>query len=117
MTIEICILISSTDSVKPDNAEVVATRKYPTPAPTVLFIRPGHLESIVTGITKTAEKGWMSHAFAWRHKIAGLAEGFITNQSLWDRLVFDSARAKVLGHAAPMLRAVVSGGAHFFPPF
>ncbi|KAF9476592.1 hypothetical protein BDN70DRAFT_882203 [Pholiota conissans] len=98
------------NSVKPDNAEVVATRKYPTPAPTVLFIRPGHLGSIVTGITKTAEKGWVSHAFAWRHKIAGLAEGFITNQSLWDRLVFDSARAKVLGHAAPMLRAVVVSG-------
>ncbi|KAF8160591.1 hypothetical protein BJ912DRAFT_1150914 [Pholiota molesta] len=94
-------------TVKADDADVVATRNYPTPAPTVLFLRPGHLQAIVSGITAAAAKGWVLPAFAWRHKIAGLTAGFVTNQSLWDRLVFDAARAKVLGHAAPMLRAVI----------
>jgi long-chain acyl-CoA synthetase len=46
-----------------------------------------------------------------RHKKAGMAEGFVSKESLWDRLVFDSARAKVIGEGAGTLRSViVSGG-------
>lgn len=63
------------------------------------------------GINKQARRSWVLYAFAARHKGAALVEGFVTNQSLWDRLVFDGARATVLGHAAATLRAViVSGG-------
>lgn len=40
-----------------------------------------------------------------------MLEGFITKQSLWDRLVFDGARVSVLGNGAGTVRAViVSGG-------
>ncbi|KAF8803563.1 hypothetical protein BYT27DRAFT_7195406 [Phlegmacium glaucopus] len=98
--------------VKVENAEVIATRKYPIPSPTVMFIKPGHLTSIVSGINSEAKKSWLLHAFAWRHKVAGVADGFITNQSLWDRLVFDGARARVIGDSAATLRAVVVSGGH-----
>ncbi|KJA27239.1 hypothetical protein HYPSUDRAFT_35860 [Hypholoma sublateritium FD-334 SS-4] len=98
-------------AVTAENAQAIAIRKYPIPAPTVIFLKPGHLEDIVSGIGKQARRSWLLHAFAARHKGAALVEGFVTNQSLWDRLVFDGARAKVLGHAAATLRAViVSGG-------
>ncbi|KAF8964661.1 hypothetical protein BDZ97DRAFT_1814951 [Flammula alnicola] len=97
--------------VKPENAEVIATRKYPIPSPTVVFLKPAHLGSLVSGIISAAKSSWFLHSFAWRHKVAGVMDGFITNQSLWDRLVFDGARVKVLGHVAATLRVViVSGG-------
>lgn len=49
---------------------------------------------------------------AWRHKFSSMLDGFITKQSLWDRLVFDNARAKVMSKGAGTVRAiVVSGGA------
>ncbi|KAF8876510.1 hypothetical protein CPB84DRAFT_1795786 [Gymnopilus junonius] len=97
--------------IKPENAETAATRKYPIPSPTVLFLKPAHLSSIVSGILQAAKKSWFLYSFAWRHKLAGVTDGFITNQSLWDRLVFDGARAKTLGNGAATIREViVSGG-------
>ena len=89
---------------------MIASRKYPIPSPTVMFIKPGHLTAIVSGINSEAKSSWLLHAFAWRHKVASLMDGFITNQSLWDRLVFDSARTRVIGDSATTLRAVVVSG-------
>jgi len=77
-----------------------------------MFIKPGHLTSIVSGIISEAKKSWLLHAFAWRHKVAGVTDGFVTNQSLWDRLVFDGARVRVIGDSAATLRAVVVSGGH-----
>ena len=83
-----------------------------------MFIKPGHLTSIVSGIISEAKKSWLLQPFAWRHKLAGVTDGFITNQSLWDRLVFDSARVRVIGDSAATLRAVVvSGGMSPFLTF
>jgi long-chain acyl-CoA synthetase len=94
---------------------VISSRKYPIPSPTIMFIKPGHLTSIVSGIISEAKKSWFLQPFAWRHKLAGVTDGFITNQSLWDRLVFDGARARVIGDSAATLRAVVvSGGMSTF---
>jgi long-chain acyl-CoA synthetase len=45
--------------------------------------------------------------------MAGVAEGFITKESLWDRLVFDNARIKVLGEGAGTLRGVIVAGGSF----
>ncbi|KAG6813620.1 hypothetical protein H0H92_009237 [Tricholoma furcatifolium] len=88
-----------------------ATSTYPIPSPTILFVKPGNLESIVSAIAKKASESWILFPFARRHKLAGLNEGFLTKESLWDRLVFDGARGKVLGDTASTLRgAVVSGG-------
>lgn len=101
--------------VKTENAEVISFRKYPIPSPTIMFIKSGHLTSIVSGILSEAKKSWFLQPFAWRHKLAGVADGFITNQSLWDRLVFDGARARAIGDSAATLRAVVvSGGMSTF---
>jgi long-chain acyl-CoA synthetase len=47
------------------------------------------------------------YALGRRHKLAGVVEGFITKESLWDRLVFDNARIKILGEGAGTLRAVI----------
>jgi hypothetical protein len=103
---------------KAENAEVISSRKYPIPSPTIMFIKSGHLTSIVSSILSEAKKSWFLQPFAWRHKLAGVADGFITNQSLWDRLVFDGARARVIGDSAATLRAVViSGGMTTFLSF
>lgn len=97
---------------------MISSRKYPIPSPTIMFIKSGHLTSIVSGILSEAKKTWFLQPFAWRHKLAGVADGFITNQSLWDRLVFDGARARVIGDSAATLRAVVvSGGMTTFLSF
>ncbi|KAF4615268.1 hypothetical protein D9613_002796 [Agrocybe pediades] len=100
------------NDIKAEDAKVLATRKYPIPSPTVLFLKPGHLNSLVSGILTTAKSSWFLYNFAWRHKTAGIADGFLTNQSLWDRLLFDGARIKVLGNAAAAVRAVIVSGGH-----
>ncbi|KAK0228337.1 hypothetical protein IW262DRAFT_1350397 [Armillaria fumosa] len=97
-------------AVKADVADVATLKKYPIPSPTVLFIKPGHLETLVSSILDGAKKASLIYPFAWRHKISGIAEGFLTKDSLWDRLVFDGARAKVIGDAAGTLAAVVVSG-------
>ncbi len=96
--------------MKADVADVATLKKYPIPSPTVLFIKPGHLETLVSSILDGAKKASLIYPFAWRHKISGIAEGFLTKDSLWDRLVFDGARAKVIGDAAGTLAAVVVSG-------
>ena len=80
------------------------------PHPTLLFIHPWHLRSITEAILKEAKEVPGLHWFAWQQKVGGLREGFITNQSLWDRLVYDTARAAVLGEGANNIRAVVVSG-------
>lgn len=45
--------------------------------------------------------------------MAGVADGFITKESLWDRLVFDRLRMAVLGEAAGTLRGVIVAGGLF----
>ncbi|KAL0579964.1 hypothetical protein V5O48_002048 [Marasmius crinis-equi] len=79
------------------------------PSPTIMFLQPGHLVSLVESVLKESKKSWMN-GFAWRHKVSGIVEGFITKDSLWDRLVYDGARAKVIGEGAGTVRAVVAGG-------
>ncbi|KAH9056648.1 acetyl-CoA synthetase-like protein [Lactarius vividus] len=70
-------------------ADLKSTQLLGLPPATVYFLKPAH----------------------WRHKVSGIFEGYITKESLWDRLVFDDARGSVLGEAAPSTRAViVSGG-------
>ncbi|KIY51047.1 acetyl-CoA synthetase-like protein [Fistulina hepatica ATCC 64428] len=104
--------VISEDSLPMDVADVTSAKKYRIPSPTVMFIRPTHLEAMTKAIMSEAERRFLAGSIAWRHKISGLAEGYISKDSLWDRLVYDAARAKVLGEGAGALRAVVvSGGA------
>lgn len=100
-----------TETVKHDLNDIDSSKSYPIPSTTILFIKPDHLKAMVSAILKQAASSLLLYPFGWRHKLAGVKEGFITKDSLWDRLVFDSARAKVIGDAAGTLRGViVSGG-------
>lgn len=93
-----------------DASDILAAKRYPIPSPTILFVQPGHLKSVVTDVLKKAARSFFLYPFARRHKLAGVNDGFITRDSLWDRLVFDGARAKVIGDGAATLRAVVVSG-------
>ncbi|KAJ7109187.1 hypothetical protein C8R44DRAFT_986224 [Mycena epipterygia] len=91
--------------------DALSAKVYPIPSPTIAFLKPGHLHTLVAAILKEASKSFFLYPFAWRHKMAGISEGFLTKESLWDRLVFDAARSRVAGDQSGTLRAViVSGG-------
>ncbi|KIY67707.1 acetyl-CoA synthetase-like protein [Cylindrobasidium torrendii FP15055 ss-10] len=104
------ILRTSEIDPKYNVKDVTSARTYKIPSPTVLFVKPDHVEALVSSILKTAQKNRILYPFAWRHKVAGIQEGFLSKDSLWDRLVFDAARAKVVGEAAGTLAAVISSG-------
>jgi long-chain acyl-CoA synthetase len=90
--------------------DINSSSTFPIPSPTVLFVKPEHVISLTSSILNAARSGsWLS-GLGWRHKIAHATEGFITKESLWDRLVFDAARVKVLGEGAGTLRALIATG-------
>jgi long-chain acyl-CoA synthetase len=99
------------ETFKTDVTDVLSAKPYPIPSPTIFFVKPGHLDSLASSILKQARKSFLVFPFAWRHKFAGISEGFITKDSLWDRLLLDNTRARVIGEGAGTLRAlIVSGG-------
>ncbi|KDQ33577.1 hypothetical protein PLEOSDRAFT_1091549 [Pleurotus ostreatus PC15] len=93
-----------------DVKDVRSAMRFPIPPPTILFINPDHLKSLTSSILGVAKKSWLLFSIAWRHKIAGLTEGFVTKDSLWDRLLFDTARARVVDECAGSLRGIVVAG-------
>jgi len=98
-------------TVDSDLTDALSYKSFPIPAPTVLFLKPGHLQSTVASIVKQASKSWILYPFARQHKLASLNEGYITKDSLWDRLVYEDARAKIIGENAGTIRgAIISGG-------
>jgi len=98
--------VVSTNALK----DIESVKSYSLPSPTVLFIKPSHVQAITSAILQETPKNFFLYTLGWRHKLAGIAEGFITKDSLWDRLVFDRLRVQVLGEAAGTLRAVVVAG-------
>ncbi|KAJ7285654.1 acetyl-CoA synthetase [Mycena rebaudengoi] len=88
-------------------ADALSSKVYPIPSPTLAFLKPGHLHTLVPAILKEARKSFLLFPFAWRHKATGISEGFVTKESLWDRLVFDGARTRVAGNGAGALRGVI----------
>jgi long-chain acyl-CoA synthetase len=93
---------------------MLSAKEYPVPSPTIYFIRPAHLHALTSAILMNAHKSLLLHPLAWRHKLSGIRDGFITKDSLWDRLVFDGARAKVVGDGAGTIRSVIVSGGKFF---
>lgn len=83
---------------------------FPIPSPTVLFLKPEHVQSVASSVVDRAKKSSFIFPLAWRHKFASLTEGFLTKDSLWDRIVFGSAREGVLGKMADTMKAVVISG-------
>ncbi|KAN0127527.1 acetyl-CoA synthetase-like protein [Lactarius tabidus] len=86
--------------------DVKSTQALGLPPATLYFLKPTHMEAVVNAIVSSAKKSWL-FPLAWRHKVAGILEGYLTKESLWDRLVFDDARSSVLGEAALSTRAVI----------
>lgn len=95
--------------MKQDIADVLSAQLYSIPSATVLFLKPSHLELLTNAILREAKKSFVTNLFAWRHKLAGISEGFVSKDSLWDRLVYDGARARVVGEGAGTFRMVVVG--------
>jgi long-chain acyl-CoA synthetase len=95
------------ERIENDVTDVLSYKRCSIPLPTVLFIKSGHLEALASRIHEEASKAFL-YSLAMRHKRANIAEGFISKESLWDRLVFDDARATVLGEAAVTLKAVIA---------
>ncbi|KAJ7905305.1 hypothetical protein B0H14DRAFT_3102791 [Mycena olivaceomarginata] len=87
-------------------ADALSYKAYPIPPPTVAFLKTGHVHTLVPAIWKEARRSLL-FPFAWRHKLAALTEGFVSKESLWDRLVFDAARSKVSADGAATLRAII----------
>ncbi|KAK7029740.1 acetyl-CoA synthetase [Favolaschia claudopus] len=92
--------------------DALSFKAYTIPSPTVAFFKPDHVHTLVPEILKEARKSLL-FPFGWRHKLASISEGFMTRESLWDRLVFDAARSKVVGNGAASLRAVIISGGTF----
>ncbi|KAF8479026.1 hypothetical protein DFH94DRAFT_36957 [Russula ochroleuca] len=84
----------------------MSTHQLGLPPTTVLFLKPTHLNAVVDAIIANAKRSLL-FPLAWRHKLAGIFEGFFTKESLWDRLVFDNARNAAFGEDAASIRAVV----------
>ena len=62
-------------------------------------------------VEESKKANYFLYQFSWRHKMAGLLDGFITKESLWDRLIFNTARVHVMGNSAGTVRAaILSGG-------
>jgi long-chain acyl-CoA synthetase len=93
----------------PALVDLKSTQQLGLPPATVFFLKPTHLEAVVDAIVSDAKKSFI-FPLAWRQKFSAMIEGYITKESLWDRLVFDNARNTVLGEGAPSLRAVVVSG-------
>jgi long-chain acyl-CoA synthetase len=94
-----------------DVNDILSATQHTIPSPTILFIRPAHLQSLSSSITTEAQQSSFLYSFASRHKLSGMTDGFITKDSLWDRIIFDGARSVVLGDSANTIRGViVSGG-------
>lgn len=93
-----------------DVADILSATKFPIPSPTILFLKPEHVQSLASSVMDRAKKSFFIFPLAWRHKFASLTEGFLTRDSLWDRTVFSSAREDVLGKMADTVKAVVISG-------
>jgi long-chain acyl-CoA synthetase len=92
-----------------DLADILTAKAYPIPSPTLLFLAPAHVRALTDAILHSARKSSPLFTFglARRHKLAAIRDGFVTRDSLWDRLVFDGARVRVIGEGAGTVRAVV----------
>ena len=102
-----CLVLTSVLTVSSSPIDdALSTHHLGLPPTTVLFLKPDHLHGVVDAIMANAKKSFL-FPLAWRHKLAGIFEGFFTKESLWDRLVFDNARSAVFGDDAPSIRGLV----------
>ncbi|KAI6110367.1 hypothetical protein EDD16DRAFT_1810153 [Pisolithus croceorrhizus] len=90
-------------------ADMLSARHHPIPYPMVFFIGLDHLEDLSSSILRHTGESWL-YSFAWKHKLVAFAEGFLSKDSLWGRMVFDHAWEHVLGDMANALKDVIISG-------
>ncbi|KAH7107449.1 acetyl-CoA synthetase-like protein [Auriculariales sp. MPI-PUGE-AT-0066] len=109
-TVDSAKIVTTVEPPAKDLADILAAvESQKAPSPTVLVVTRQHLNSLTKSILSLL--GGPLKPLAWRHKSVALAAGSLTNDTLFDRIVFDSARRASLGQMGMTLRAViVSGG-------
>ncbi|EPQ58407.1 hypothetical protein GLOTRDRAFT_137130 [Gloeophyllum trabeum ATCC 11539] len=120
-TLESAKIFTGSEANVQDISDLNKISFLPIPFPTIAFLKPSHLHSLTTNILSQAKSSSpFLFQLAWRHKVSGLGEGWLTKDSLWDRIIFEKARQDVMGVGAGTLRGiVVSGGpldAEALPP-
>ncbi|KAG8970346.1 hypothetical protein FRC03_009619 [Tulasnella sp. 419] len=98
------------EPIAPNLEEVIRAgeSKQSTP-PTVLFLTTRHYNKMVEAILNHARQSWL-FGYAWRHKVYALSGGDLSNNTIWDKLVFAPARTKALGRiGSSMNRALFTG--------
>ena len=94
-------------------ADGLRVKKYPIPPTTMMFVNPEQLTWLTGRLEEEARKSWVFN-IGWKHKVAGVRDGFVSNQTLWDRLVLDGARAKATSEDIGVLSVVVVSGGEGF---
>ncbi|KAF8507259.1 hypothetical protein JB92DRAFT_2961403 [Gautieria morchelliformis] len=88
------------------SSQLLAACEASAASPTILMLTPNHLKPLTSSILKAASSNLL-FSLAWRHKLHGLNQGFITRLSFWDNLIFDGARTKTLGKLEASLRGII----------
>ncbi|TFK55202.1 acetyl-CoA synthetase-like protein [Heliocybe sulcata] len=110
-TLDSTKIFAGAEATAEDTSDLTNVSNLPIPFPTIAFLKPGHVHSLTTSILERAKQSSrLLFQTAWRHKLSGLAEGFLTKDSLWDRIVFEGARQTVVGVGAGTVRGVVVSG-------
>ncbi|KAG8895979.1 hypothetical protein FRC01_012093, partial [Tulasnella sp. 417] len=66
------------------------------PPPTVLVISSQQYTEMATAVLNHAKQSWF-YSYAYRHKLFSLLGGELSNDTFWDKLVFQAARTKAFG--------------------
>ncbi|OCB84357.1 hypothetical protein A7U60_g9037 [Sanghuangporus baumii] len=99
----------SREGTSTKEAEAVKQLCATVPAPTVTFLTPSQLNSIVSSILSLARNSPF-FSVAWRHKLSHLRQGFLSKDSLWDNSFLAGPRNTVLKGWADSLRSVIISG-------
>ncbi|KAL5490430.1 hypothetical protein ACEPAI_5263 [Sanghuangporus weigelae] len=99
----------SRDGTSTKEAEAVKQLCATVPAPTITFLTPSQLNSIISSILTLARNSPF-FSIAWRHKLSHLRHGFLSKDSLWDNSFLAGPRKTVLKGWADSLRSVIISG-------
>lgn len=75
-----------------------------------------HLKDLTTAV-KASVSGNPLHTLAIRHKLAGIFDGYLARDGLWEKLFWKQARAQPLGGLVAGLRSVVVVNSSFRASF
>ncbi|KAG8906712.1 NAD-dependent malic enzyme, mitochondrial [Tulasnella sp. 403] len=90
--------------------EIIRAGENPDiPPPTVLFISSSQYIDLANAALNYAKSHWL-FAYAWRHKLFHHNGGQMSNDTVWDKLVFGPARTKALGRLGQSVEKIFISG-------